>query len=292
MDIATNTAPASRRPAVIAVAVLAAVVAVAFGSTFIELMRLWESDTNYSHGWLIPLFAAVPAWLHVRRNPVPAAGDPVLGTLYVFVGGLLHLASQALSMPPMDFFALVCALRGLAVAVGGRAWAGGFTFSLAFLFFMFPLPHAWTAYASIWLQDVVSAVSEFVIDPFIPCLRRGNSLYLAGLETPLVVAEECSGLRQIIAFFACGAYIAYFSGRGKLVQAVLLASAVPVAIAANVLRIGLMAAGASWFGTDWMKGTLHDAPALFSIPVGLLLYFGLAWMLGMTRPQPEKEAAP
>jgi len=50
---------------------------------------------------------------------------------------------------------------------------------------------------------------------------------------------------------------------------------VPVAIVANVLRVVLMNAGAYWFGTGWLNGWLHHAPALFSLPVGFLLFLAV-----------------
>jgi hypothetical protein len=60
---------------------------------------------------------------------------------------------------------------------------------------------------------------------------------------------------------------------------VLLAAAVPIAVAANTLRVVLMNLGAAWFGTKWMTGILHDAPALFSIPVGVALFLLLDHVL-------------
>ncbi len=183
-------------------------------------------------------------------------------------------------------------LRGLAVLAGGPAWANGFTFSILFLFFMFPLPVTWTGYAALWLQDTVSFVSAWVLDPIFTCYRRGNTLQLAGIARPLVVAEECSGLRQIVAFFACGSYYAYFSGRPTSYRIILVLAAVPVAIAANVLRVALMAAGAVWFGMDWMDGPLHSAPALFSIPAGLGLYALVGWQLGRFWPVRPAEGQP
>jgi len=292
MSAAPTTAVPGRRVPPRDVLIIAAAVFLAFGSTFAQLVRLWNGDTNYSHGWLIPLFAAIPAYLYVRRTGIPDLGNRPLGLMYVVAGGLMHLVAQTVSMPPLDFIALFCALRGAAIAAGGREWAAGFTFPLAFLFFMFPLPHSWTGYSSIWLQDIVSRVSEIALEPFLTVYRQGNSLHVAGVEQPLAVAEECSGLRQIIAFVACGAYIAYFSGRGRVIQLLLVLAAIPVAIAANVLRIALMAFASSWYGTNWLNGQLHDAPALFSIPMGLALYLLLARTLGMFQAAPAKEASP
>lgn len=263
-----------------------------FAHTWLQLADLWNKDANYSHGWFIPILAAIPAWMYIRRTPLPMTAEPFLGCMYLAAGGVCHLVAQVVMWPPIDFFGLVLILRGLALAAGGRAWARGFTFPILFLFFMFPLPVKWTGYVSIWLQDVVSIVSATVLDPLITCYQRGNRLELVGVSKPLIVAEECSGLRQIVAFVAAGAYFAYFTRRQTLYQILLVLAAIPVAIVANVLRVMLMAIAATRFGLDWLSGPLHSAPAVFSIPAGLALYALVGWGLGKLWPRPVTEGPP
>jgi len=87
---------------------------------------------------------------------------------------------------------------------------------MGFLFFMFPLPVTWTGAAAVWLQDTVSRVSAPVLNLFWICHRRGNELVIAGLEDNLLVAPECSGLRQLVAFLALAALIAYLGKKPLL----------------------------------------------------------------------------
>ena len=151
-------------------------------------------------------------------------------------------------------------------------WAAAFNFPLLFLFFMFPVPVTWTSYTSLWLQDIVSRLSETVIGMFVICHRVGHTIHIAGVDNSLVIAEECSGLGQIVAFLAFAALLGHLFARPMWHRVVLVVAAVPVAIAANTLRVSMMNLGAAWFGTKWMGGVLHDAPALFSIPVGIALF--------------------
>ena len=83
-----------------------------------------------------------------------------------------------------------------------------------------------------------------------------------------------------------GVYLSHFAAGGWVRKLILIGSAVPVAVAANVIRVVMMAVGAAWFGTKWMGTSLHDTPALFSLPIGLALYLLVAWMLGLTK-RPE-----
>jgi exosortase len=163
-------------------------------------------------------------------------------------------------------------IRGLLVCAGGRAWAAAFNFPLLFLFFMFPLPVTWTGYAALLLQDMVSRVSETVLSLFVVCHRVGHTIRIAGVDQSLVVAEECSGLGQIVSFLAFAALLGHLLARPAWHRLALLVGAVPVAVIANTLRVVLMNLAAAYFGTKWMGGTLHDAPALFSLPVGIALF--------------------
>jgi exosortase len=279
--------PALERTTLLIGLAVAAAVLLLFGQTFLRLYDLWGKDPNYSHGYVIPLLSGWLAWRYLRRAGPPAQGEVRLGGLNLAVGCLVHLAAVVIEWPPLDFIALVFVLRGLAVTLGGRRWAAGFMFPILFLFFMFPLPVTWTGTAALWLQDWVSDLSAALLNLFVVCYRRGTSLYLAGLPEPLIVAEECSGLRQIVAFLALGTLVGYLSERPLPFRILLAAVAVPIAIAANVVRVLLMALGAKFFGTAWIHGWLHHVPAAFSVPLGLLLFLLAWWGLGLIWPKAE-----
>jgi exosortase len=258
--------------------------ALLYWETGADLYRRWDADPNYSHGFLVPLLSGWLAWRWYRRAGAPTEGQAGLGGLSIIVGCLVHLAAYVAAFPPLAFVGLVLVLRGIAVTAGGRAWARGFTFPLLFLFFMFPLPVHWTSAAAVWLQDVVSQVSTGLLNLVFVCRRTGNTIFLAGVGEPLVVAEECSGLRQIVAFVALAFLVGYLSGRPLLFRGLLALAAIPVAVAANVLRVLLMAVGSRCFGTVWLSSWLHDAPALLTMPLGLGLLVLAAWVLAQLWP--------
>lgn len=282
------------RPPWAVFAVAGALALLLFAPTFAKLVQLWERDPNYSHGYLIGPICLFLAYTAYRRVGPPVRGELRLGLFGVTIGVLLQLATGVVQWPPLSFLGMLFVFRGLLVCAGGRVWASAFTFPLLFLFFMFPLPVTWTGYAALWLQDIVSKLSETIISLFVVCHRVGHTIRIAGVDNSLVVAEECSGLRQIVAFLAFAALLGYLLARPVWYRVVLVVGAIPVAIAANVLRVTLMNMGAYWFGTKWMGGTLHDAPALFSIPVGLalfLLFDRVLWGM-VERKQTPDSAAP
>jgi exosortase len=238
------------------------------------------ADPQYSHGFLVPVVSGWLAWRWIRRVGAPDEGQLVLGPAEILAGCCLHWSSAIVFCPQLDFVALALCLRGLALAVGGSEWARGFNFPIGFLFFMFPLPFHLTAAAAVWLQEAVARVSAPLLDLFVVCYQRGSCLYLAGVDQPLVVAPECSGLRQIEAFVAIATLLGYLSQRSLVKRILFVLAAVPVAVAANVVRVLLMAFGVRCFGSGWLGGFLHDVPAMFTVPLGLGLLVLTGWVLG------------
>jgi exosortase len=269
--MATNAAHARPSP-LPGLLLLAGLVALLFWPTLQQLLHEWERDPSYSHGYLIAPIALVLAWRIAVRHPIPDESALLLGLLSLLAGVVCHLASLLLRWHLLDFAALVLILRGAALGLGGRAWAARFTFPILFLFFLFPLSQTWTAFAAIWLQDIVASWTTGLLDLFFVCLRQGTTIHIAGVAQPLVVAEECSGLRQIVAFVALGALLGHLGLRTTWGVILLMLAAVPVAIVANVLRVLGMALMARWLGLSWLEGWSHHLPALFTFPLGLVLY--------------------
>ena len=237
------------------------------------LVGYWLKDPNYSHGFLVPficLALAVRAWgmPGVSRNPEWGwAAIPFL------IGGFLHFAATVMNHPLVDFIALGLMLRGAAVAAGGREWAKRFTFPILFLFFMFPLPYTLTGYAALWLQDKVCWLSVTVLDHFVICAREGTMVSIAGFPQKMSIAEECSGLRQVLTFVAIGALLGELGRLSIPRRILLLFLSLPVAILANTFRVLMVTAIALNYGSDAVIGTKHHISALVSIPTGLLLYW-------------------
>ena len=268
------------RRAWVVLGVLAAGVALAYWPTLVELARVWLADSAYSHGWLIVPLACWLGWRLVQERPPRYVPEPGLGALEAGAGALLHLAALVVGWPLLDYAALVLLLRGVTLAVQGRSAAALLTFPFAFLFFMFPLPGIVLAGTSLWLQDVVARISGLVLDHFWVCRQQGHALQVMGLEHPLIVGAECSGLRQLIALAALAVLLAHLGLKRWWSSLVLVAATVPVAVLANVARVVLMAAIARRFGMSWLDNSwLHSAPALFTFPLGIGLLLLFRWGL-------------
>jgi exosortase len=260
-------------------AALVLLIAALFAPLLVPVELAWRRDQNYSHGYLVPLICLALALRAWGRAGPPVNGEKRMALLTLVPGAFLLLAATLVPWPLITFASLCLILRGTAVAIGGRTWAAHFTAPILFSFFMFPVPVTWTAYAALWLQDIVSRISAMVIDLFIVCRRTGTILQLAGVSQSLYVGEECSGLRQLVGFLAFAVLLGLILDRSAWKRLTLVALAIPIAVIANVVRVLIMSAGAYHFGTSWMTGWLHYAPAAFTIPVGFGVLIALDWLL-------------
>jgi exosortase len=251
-----------------------------FFERFVNLGSVWAHDANYSHGFLIVPISVGLAIRNLMASKQPLKPELLVGGCTLALGCVLLIVTTLVHFSLADYLALCMVLRGSAVIMGGRAWASALSFPIFFLFFMFPLPIAWTNFASVWLQDWVSVVSGKFLGLFFVCHQRGNMIILAGADQPLHVAQECSGLRQLVAFLALAVLMTHLSRRGIIFGLFMILAAVPIAILSNVLRVLLMAIMIRYFGAASVSGWLHDLPALVTLPIGILFFFLLLKSVG------------
>ena len=87
-------------------------------------------------------------------------------------------------------------------------------------------------------------------------LREGNVLILA--HTTLEVAEACSGIRSLVSLITLGIVYGYFMDSRTWVRALIVASAIPVAIVANGARVAGTGMVAHWIGPEAADGFFHE----------------------------------
>jgi exosortase len=261
-----------------------------FASRFRFLYELWRTDDNYSHGYLVPAVSAYLAWGVFRRQGLSGKPNYLLGAGLLVLGCLLRLGAVVIDVPLADFLALALMLFGLAVVAGGLRWGSGFLFPIFFLIFMFPLPTALDVKLAVWLQGIVTTASTWVLQLFVPAYHDGNRLVLPGHS--LEVGEQCSGLRQVVTFAALTLLVAHFSDRRLSFRVGIVLVGLPVAVAANVLRVLLMAFLTLQVGPESISEekvvafgvSYHTGWGLLTNAVGLGLLAGIAWWLGRAFP--------
>jgi exosortase len=114
----------------------------------------------------------------------------------------------------------------------------------------------------------------FLLEAFgVSVSQQGNVVVLNG-ETPLAVAEACSGLRMLMAFIIVAAFIAYMVKRPRWQKGVLLASSIPVAVVCNMVRIFATAVLMLYVSAEFAQKFFHDFAGYVMMPIAVLLLFG------------------
>ncbi len=166
-------------------------------------------------------------------------------------------------------------LAGLCLLIGGRPALNWAAPSIAFLFFMLPLPYRVEIGMRTPLQHLGTVGSCYTLQTLgLPAYAEGNQIH--GItDHPLEVEQACSGLGMMMVFFAlCSAVVYLISQRPLWERIFVLLSAAPIAIFANVLRISATGTLYAW-GFERAAQVLHEQLSAFlMMPVAL----GLLWL--------------
>jgi len=263
-DNTAGGAPGASPRVVAAVLIVTAMVAVVYGQTLVTLWRTWGSNPNYSHGYLIPPVALFLLWrARTRFLDARGSGSPA-GLVLVVVALLGHIVSIRAGVFMTQGYSLVLLLFGIALFFyGGRATRAVW-FPLAYLVFMLPMPPYLMNVIAFRLKVLAARWgSGIAVRLGIPLARSGMTIHIPAGS--LRIADPCSGLRSLIALVALGALFAYLTEGKSWKRIVLFASAVPLAVLANVIRISVLCVVANVWGIEAALGFFHD----FS---GLLLF--------------------
>jgi exosortase len=243
--------------------------------TVADLLPTWQSDDDYSAGQLVPLIAGLLLWRE-RRLLRQCVLMPCWsgGIALLVLGGTAQIVGFLSMRPAFERYALVLTLAGVVLLVTGWQVFRRIFWILLFLLLMVPLPGRAHDLISLPLQKIATTGSAFLLEAFgTPVSQQGNVIVLKG-DTPLAVAEACSGLRMLIAFVIATALIAYLVKRPRWQKAVLLASSIPVAVVCNVIRIFVTALLMLYVGSEVGQKFFHDIGGFVMIAIAVSLLFG------------------
>jgi exosortase len=259
-----------RRPGPL-LAVLGVVIGLlwAYWPTLGGMARRWASDPQYSHGYLVPLFAVGLLWVRRERLATVAFAPSWWGVALITAGLGLWLAGARLYFPWLEAVALLPCVLGVFALLGGAAalrWAWP---AVAFLLFMVPLPYRLGTAMAPSLQRFATLASTYVLETLgFPAVAEGNIILLN--DARIGVVEACGGLSMLIIFFALSTAVAILIRRAWWEKGILVLSAVPIALVANVTRIvatGVLAELVSATAAD----IFHEWAAWWMMPLALAL---------------------
>jgi exosortase len=218
-------------------AVLTAALLWAYWPTMRALADRWLTDPQYSHGFLVPLFAALLLWQRRERLRAAPRRPSWMGVPLLVAAGAMRLAGGYYYSPWLEQVSLLPAVAGLVVTAGGRAPLAAVWPALAFLLFMVPLPGRLDKALAAPLQRVATLASTNAIQTLGFFAHSEGNVIVLGDDYELGIVEACSGLRMLTVFLATAVAVAATARRSLRQRVIIVLSAVPVALLCNVIRI-------------------------------------------------------
>jgi exosortase len=254
---------------------IAFLLALLYARTILWLVTSWLSDPYYSHGFLVLLVSGFFAWLALRtaRAQHEPSQEPYRNGIFIFAFGLLLYAAGFLMVFPfLIALSFLFTASGLILYVYGKALMRALLFPLAFLIFAIPLPVEFLDTVGYFLQELSARYPAALLELFgISVIRVGAEIHLA--DAAFIIGLPCSGMNSLISLLALAALFVYLLRCPWYKKGVLLCSAVPLAIFANILRVTSLLLIANAYGADTASGFYHTlfSPLLFIIALLCLL---------------------
>jgi exosortase B len=242
--------------------------------TFVSLARgPWSLESGV-HG---PIVVATGLWLIFRRLPEIRAGMTP-GSIPVTIAGLavavpLYAFGRAFDFISLEVAGMLLALAFTAYAYVGAAVMRSMWFPIFYLGFVIPVPG--------WILDVVTQPLKILVSEVVthiltlfgyPIARSGVTLYVANYQ--LLVEDACAGLNSLVSLSAIGLFYVYMlRGSNWRYSIVLLTLVVPIAIAANIIRVMALVLITYHFGDAAAQGYLHNFAGMVTFTSALLFIF-------------------
>jgi len=272
----------------VAVACAGIAILLIFHDTVFALLKTWQSG-SFSHCYLILPISLYLIW--ERRESLASVAPRIApgGLVALSLLALAWLVGNIAGVLFVQEFALVAMLPALAWTLLGTMAVRVMVFPLAFLFFAVPAGLSLIAP----LQGATAHIAVRALDlSGVPVLREGYLLILP--NGAWEIAQECSGIRFLIACVTLGTLSAFLLYRSWIRRLIFIGASIVVPIVANGLRAyGIIMLG--YLSNNRLaKGVDHLIYGwlFFSFVLAFLLATGWHWRQDTSPKAPVAETRP
>ncbi len=242
-----------------------------------------------------PIILMILLWLLWRERGALTWGanstERAAGAALFCLGLLLYIVGRSQEFFQFDLGSQIPVLLGLALMLGGKRACMRILFPACFALFLIPIPPSVLDQVLVPLKVTVSqVVTEMLFFLGYPISRTGAVIVIG--QYNLLIADACAGLRSMLALSGIGLlYVYLLASRSVARNALLLASAIPIAFIANVARVTLLVLITYHWG-DEAGSQFHDAAGFVEIALAFGAFFAIDTLLVRLRIDSVRAAAP
>ena len=242
-----------------------------YWSILFHLAKQWSNDPNFSHGFFVPAFSLFVLWQD-RASLARQPREPSSWGLLIVVFSLTVLVVGVLGAELfLSRISLLLLIAGLVIFFRGWPMFRAVLSPWAFLILMIPIPAIVFTQITFPLQILASKVAALLLPLLgVPVLREGNVINLPAM--PLEIAEACSGIRSLLSLATLAVIYGYLVETRIWVRVVLALASIPIAVAANSLRIVGTGLLVQYWDPDKAEGFFHTFSGwlVFVVSLGML----------------------
>ena len=238
------------------------------------------ADAGIQSNLVLPAKAdrpVIPAEAGIQSEQNSTA--PITGFAILIFGLLLYAVGRSQDILIFEVGALAPILAGVLLATRGWPAIGSYWFALLFIAFLVPLPGIVVDALTMPLKQTVSAIAEQLLYAAgYPIARSGVVLNIGQYQ--LLVADACSGLNSMFSLSALGLLYLYLTRyKSWLHNGVILASILPIAFSANIVRVMILVLVTYYYGDAAGQGFAHGFAGMLLFVIALMILFGFDALL-------------
>jgi exosortase len=255
-----------------------------------NLRRLWDKtnpiygEPNWGHAVCVPLIGLYYLFTNreeLLRQPARASWS---GLPFLVLGILLF--AYGIWPGQNDFvkdFGMVVTLFGAVLLLSGWSVMRVAWFPIAYLVCAIPWPGLVYSWIAGPLQVIAARAAVFTLRiTGVQAHNYGTKIEMIGeggaLRT-LNVAEACAGLRSLMTFITVGAAVAFLSARPLWQKIVVTASAIPIAIFCNTMRVSVQGILDYYWSREVSEGFAHQFVGMVMLVPAFFLILLVGWVL-------------
>lgn len=257
--------------------------AVLYLPTYYSLSQTFWNTEEQGHGPLILIVSLYLAWTKrgLLSGGESGAGAKAAAWPLLIFGLLLYTLGRSQDIILFEVGSQMLVFAAAALLAGGWVALRALVFPLFFLIFMLPLPGVIVDAITGPLKHNVSAIAEFLLyGAGYPIARHGVVLTIGQYQ--LLVADACSGLHSMFSLSALGLLYLYLMRHTSVIRnAVLILSILPIAFAANIIRVMVLVLVTYHYGDEAGQGFIHGFAGMALFVIALVIIFLLDGLLGL-----------